>query len=360
MSRVVNFSAGPATLPLSALEYAKDEFLDFEGTGISLIEHSHRGAAYVGVHEECKSLLRELMSVPDTHEIIFMGGGASTQFALIPMNLAGDKSTDYVDTGTWAKNAMKEAGNVAKTRLAGSGKEGERYVRVPKQADLDLDPNAAYVHICSNNTIMGSQYHEFPDTGEVPLIADMSSDMLWRPTDVSKFGMIYAGAQKNLGPAGVVVIIIRKDLVERSPSTIPNIFRYSTMVAKDSMANTIPTFPVYMVRNVLRWVKASGGAEAMEKRNRDKAQMLYDVLDANDFYKLAIEKDSRSVMNPTFNLPTPELEKKLVGDAGAAGLEGIKGHRSVGGLRISMYNAQEPENVAKFCEFLTGWTKTNS
>ncbi|MCB9659886.1 MAG: 3-phosphoserine/phosphohydroxythreonine transaminase [Polyangiales bacterium] len=360
MSRVVNFNAGPATLPLSALEHTRDELLDFEGTGMSILEHSHRGGAYMRVHEECKVLLRELLAIPDTHEVIFMGGGASTQFALIPMNLAGGGSADYVDTGTWSAGAMAEANVVATGRLAGTGKEGDKYVRVPKQADLDLDPNAAYVHITSNNTVMGSQYHTYPDTGSVPLVADMSSDILWRPTDVSKFGLIYAGAQKNLGPAGVTVVIVRKDLAAKSPKSIPKIFRYSTMVDKDSMANTVPTFPVYMVRNVLRWVKAQGGAAAMETRNLAKAKMLYDILDANDFYKLTIEKDSRSVMNPVFNLPTETLEKKLVADAGAAGFAGIKGHRSVGGLRISMYNAMEPENVAKFCEFLTGWTKQNS
>ena len=327
---------------------------------MSILEHSHRGSAYMRVHEECKVLLRELLAIPDTHEVIFMGGGASTQFALIPMNLANGGSADYVDTGTWSAGAMGEANIVAKARLAGSGKDGEKYVRVPKQADLDLDPNAAYVHITSNNTVMGSQYHDYPDTGSVPLIADMSSDILWRPTDISKFGLIYAGAQKNLGPAGVTVVIIRKDLAAKSPKSIPKIFRYSTMVDKDSMANTVPTFPVYMIRNVLQWVKAQGGAAAMETRNRAKAKMLYDVLDSSDFYKLTIEKDSRSVMNPVFNLATEALEKKLVADASAAGFVGIKGHRSVGGLRISMYNAMEPENVAKFCEFLTGWTKQNS
>ena len=360
MSRVVNFNAGPATLPLSVLEYTRDELLDHEGTGMSILEHSHREAAYMAVHEECKVLLRELMAIPDTHEVIFMGGGASTQFALVPMNLANGGSADYVGTGTWSAGAIKEANIVAKARIAGTGKDGERYVRVPKQADLDLDPNAAYVHITSNNTVMGSQYHYTPDTGSVPLVADMSSDILWKPIDVSKYGLIYAGAQKNLGPAGVVVCIIRKDLAERSPKTIPKIFRYSTMVEGDSMANTVPTFPVYMVRNVLRWVKSVGGAPAMEQRNRAKAKMLYDILDANDFYKLVIEKDSRSVMNPVFNLPTEDLEKKLVKDSKAAGFVGIKGHRSVGGLRISMYNAMEPEGVAKFCEFLTGWTKNNS
>ena len=224
---------------------------------------------------------------------------------------------------------------------------------MPAQSELELDSGAAYCHITSNNTIMGTQFHEFPDTGDVPLIADMSSDILWRPIDVSKFGLIYAGAQKNLGPAGITVLILRKDLAERSPDTIARIFRYSTIVAGDSMQNTIPTFPVYMIRNVLRWVKDQGGAAAMEKRNRGKAELLYDAIDANpEFFRCPIEVASRSMMNPVFRLPTEELEKKMIAEAGEQGMVGVKGHRSVGGIRVSMYNAMEPSGVQQFVDFM--------
>jgi len=361
MSRVINFNAGPATLPLSALEAARDEFLDFEGTGMSILEHSHRGAAYQRVHDETKALLIELLGVPDTHEVLFMQGGASGQFALVPMNLLPEGgSADYVDTGTWSSKAFKEAKVVGNARVAGHGKEGDKYVRVPAQSALELDPKAAYVHVTSNNTIMGTQYDVFPETGDVPLVCDMSSDLLWRPIDVSKFGLIYAGAQKNLGPAGITVVIIRKDLVEKSSKKIPSIFRYSTIAEGDSLQNTIPTFPVYMVRNVLRWVKAEGGARGMEARNRKKADLLYGTIDANpDFFRNPVEKASRSVMNPVFRLPSEDLEKKFIAEAQAAGMVGLKGHRSVGGIRASMYNAMEVSGVETLVAFMKDFASKN-
>ncbi|MDH3726134.1 MAG: 3-phosphoserine/phosphohydroxythreonine transaminase [Myxococcales bacterium] len=361
MTRVINFSAGPATLPLSALEYAQQEFLDHEGTGMSLIEHSHRGAAYAKVHEEAKALFRELLDIPGTHEVLFMQGGATAQFALAPMNLrTPDQSADYIMTGAWSTKALAEATITGDARVAGTGEVDGKYIRVPKQADLELDPDAAYVHMTTNNTIMGTQFHQFPDTGDVPLVADMSSDILWRPIDVSKFGLIYAGAQKNLGPAGITVLILRKELAKRSPDTIPKIFRYKTILEGDSLQNTIPTFPVYMVRNVLRWVKAQRGAPAMEKRNRAKAEMIYGMIDGNpDFFRCPIEVNSRSVMNPVFRLPSEELEKKLIADAAAAGMVGIKGHRSVGGIRTSIYNAMEPQSVQKFVDFAQAFAKSH-
>jgi len=361
MTRVINFSAGPATLPLSTLEYAQQEFLDHEGTGMSLIEHSHRGAAYAKVHEEAKALFRELLDIPGTHEVLFMQGGATAQFALAPMNLrTPDQSADYIMTGAWSTKALAEATITGDARVAGTGEVDGKYICVPKQADLELDPDAAYVHMTTNNTIMGTQFHQFPDTGDVPLVADMSSDILWRPIDVSKFGLIYAGAQKNLGPAGITVLILRKELAKRSPDTIPKIFRYKTILEGDSLQNTIPTFPVYMVRNVLRWVKAQGGAPAMEKRNRAKAEMIYGMIDGNpDFFRCPIEVNSRSVMNPVFRLPSEELEKKLIADAAAAGMVGIKGHRSVGGIRTSMYNAMEPQSVQKFVDFAQAFAKSH-
>ena len=361
MSRVINFSPGPATLPLSALEFAQGEFLDHEGTGISLLEHSHRGAAYAKVHKECKTLLTELLNIPDSHEVLFMQGGATTQFALVPLNLRGQgQSADYINTGTWSKKAIAEAEITGTTRIAGTGEVDGKFIRVPKQADLELDPDAAYVHLTSNNTIMGTQFHTFPDTGNVPLVVDMSSDILWKPIDVSKFGLIYAGAQKNLGPSGITVLILRKDLAERSPDTLPKIFRYKTILEGDSLQNTIPTFPVYMVRNVLRWVKEQGGAEAMEKRNLEKASMLYGLVDGqSDFFHCPVEKDSRSVMNPVFRLPTEDLEKKFIADAADQGMVGLKGHRSVGGIRVSMYNAMEPSSVAKLIDFAAEFAKAN-
>jgi phosphoserine aminotransferase len=362
MTRVINFSAGPATLPLPALEYAQNEFLDHEGTGMSLIEHSHRGAAYEKVHEETKALFRELLDIPATHEVLFMQGGASAQFALVPMNLRGEgQSADYINTGVWSDKAMAEAKVTGKAREAGTGDVDGKYTRVPKQAELDLDPKAAYAHFTTNNTIMGTQFHEYPDSGDVPLVADMSSDILWRPIDVSKFGLIYAGAQKNLGPAGITVLILRKDLAERSPKTIAKIFRYKTILDGDSLQNTIPTFPVYMVRNVLRWVRDQGGAPAMEKRNLEKAGYIYDMIDGSQgFFRCPVETDSRSMMTPVFRLPTEELEKKFIAAAAEAGMVGIKGHRSVGGIRTSIYNAMEPANVQKFVDFAQGFAKNSA
>ena len=362
MARVINFSAGPATLPVPVLEYAHNEFLDHEDTGMSLIEHSHRGAAYAKVHEEAKALFKELLNIPDTHEVLFMQGGATGQFALAPMNLRGPgQSADYIMTGAWSDKALAEAKITGEAREAGTGKVDGKYIRVPKQADLDLDANAAFAHFTTNNTIMGTQFHEYPDSGDVPLVADMSSDILWRPIDVSKFGLIYAGAQKNLGPSGITILILRKDLAERSPNTVPKIFRYKTILDGDSLQNTIPTFPVYMVRNVLRWVRDQGGAAAMEKRNREKAGYIYDMVDSNPgFFHCPVEVDSRSMMNPVFRLPSEDLEKKLIAEAGEAGMVGIKGHRSVGGIRTSIYNAMEPSDVQKFVDFTKTFAKTHA
>ena len=359
MSRVINFSAGPATLPLPVLEYANNEFLDHEGTGMSLIEHSHRGAAYAKVHEEAKSLFKELLAIPDTHEVLFMQGGATGQFALVPLNLrAPGQSADYVMTGAWSDKALVEAKITGDAREAGTGKVDGKYTRVPTQAELDLDANAAYAHYTTNNTIMGTQFHYVPDSGDVPLVADMSSDILCRPLDVAKFGLIYAGAQKNLGPSGITVLILRKDLAERSPDTIPKIFRYSTILNGDSLQNTIPTFPVYMIRNVLRWIQDLGGAEAMQARNQEKADIIYGMIDENpDFFHCPVEKESRSLMNPVFRLPSEDLEKTFIAEAAQAGMVGIKGHRSVGGIRTSIYNAMEPADVQRFADFARSFAK---
>ena len=361
VTRHVNFNAGPSALPLPALERAQNELLDFEGTGMSILEHSHRGKAYERVHNEAIALLTELLGIPDSHQVLFMQGGASAQFALVPMNLRTDAHAgDYVITDTWGKKAYQEAKIVGKPHVAWDENKEGRWTRVPKQSELKLTPDAPYVHITSNNTIMGTQFFEYPSTGSVPLVADMSSDILWRPTDVSKFGLIYAGAQKNMGPAGITTVIIRKDLVEKSRSDVPSIFRYSEVAKNNSLQNTITTFAVYMVRNVLSWVKAEGGLSAMETRNRKKAQVLYGAIDASGgFYSGSAEKDSRSVMNVVFRLPSTELDEKFVAEAGKAGLVGLKGHRLVGGMRASIYNAVSLEGVQKLVDFMQKFQKAN-
>ncbi len=361
MSRVINFSPGPSTLPLPVLERAQRELLDFDGSGISMLEHSHRGAKYSAVHEEAKSLLKELVPVPDTHEILFMQGGATGQFALVPMNfLPAGKSADYINTGSWSKKAFAEAEIVGEPRWAGTGQVDGKFIRVPKQSDLELDSGAAYVHLTSNNTIAGTQFHTFPDTGSVPIVADMSSDFLWRPIDVSRFGLIYAGAQKNLGPAGITVVIARKDLLEAASTKVPKIFRYSFIAENNSLQNTAPTFTIYMVRNVLQWVKENGGASAMETRNQKKANMLYGCIDEHEgFYRCPVERESRSVMNVVFTLPSEELEKKFMADAAAEGMVNTKGHRSVGGIRISMYNAMGPQEIEKLTGFMKSFAQKN-
>jgi len=358
--RVTNFNPGPATLPLSVLEKTRDELIDFEGTGMSLLEHSHRGAAYAAVHEEAKSLLKELLGIPDDYHVLFMGGGATTQFALVPMNLLDGGSGDYAVTGTWGKKALGEAKVLGGGRVAfDANADGKGFTRVPKQEELDLDPKARYLHITTNNTVAGSQYHYVPKS-DAPLVADMSSDILSRPVDVSKFGLIYAGAQKNLGPAGVTVVIIKDSLVGEGNKAIPSIFRYRTIVDGDSLQNTAPTFPIYMVRNVLQWVKANGGAAGMQKRNDAKGALLYGAIDGNaDFYRCPIERESRSLMNVVFRLPSEDLEKKFLAEAAKNELMGLKGHRSVGGIRCSIYNAMEPAGVEKLVAFMKDFASKN-
>ncbi|MFT3925612.1 MAG: 3-phosphoserine/phosphohydroxythreonine transaminase [Myxococcales bacterium] len=361
--RVVNFNAGPAALPLQALERAQREFLDFEGTGMSIMEHSHRGKDYERVHNEAIALLTELLQIPDDYQVLLMQGGATAQFAYIPMNLLpAGKSADFLLTGIWARKAYAEAQFVGKARIAANVEgEGGLCTRVPTQAELKLDPEAAYLHFCSNNTIMGTQFHDFPEPpAGVPLFCDMSSDILWRSIDVSKFGLIYAGAQKNIGPSGVTLVIAKKSLIAAGREDIPKIFRFKEHAKENSLLNTAPTFAIYMVRNVLQVVKEQGGVAAMEKRNREKARLVYDLIDENpSFFRSSVEKASRSVMNPVFRLPSEELDKKMVAEAAATGFVGIKGHKLVGGIRVSQYNATTPEQVAQFVEWARGFAKTN-
>ena len=362
--RAMNFNAGPAALPLAAvflaaLERAQRELCDVEGTGMSIMEHSHRGKTYEAVHNQAISLVRELLSVPADYDVLLLQGGASQQFAMVPMNLLPQgKSADYVLTGSWSQKAYKEAKQVGTARVAASTEADKKFTRIPKQSELELDPNAAYVHITSNNTIFGTQWQTFPNTGDVPLIADMSSDMMWRGFDVSKFGLIYAGAQKNLGPSGVVLLIVKKSLVEASRKDIPFIFQYRTHAENNSLYNTPPTFGVYILRNVLETVKQGGGLAAIEKHNREKAALLYAAIDSRpDFFRCPVDKDSRSVMNVVFTLPTPELEAEFLAEAGKRKMIGLKGHRSVGGIRASIYNAVGKEWIEALVSLMQDFQK---
>lgn len=359
--RVINFNAGPAGLPLPALERARDELIDFQGSGMSIMEHSHRGKEYDAVHQETLTRLRRLLALPDSHTIVFATGGASMQFALIPTNfLHPGTSADYVLTGGWSEKALDEAKVLGKTRVAATTRNPDgRYTRVPTQAEVSFDPSAAYAHTTSNNTLFGTQFHQFLDTGAVPHVCDMSSDFMWRPTDCSKFDLIYAGAQKNLGPSGVVVLIARKSFLERARTDIPKIFRYQTHAEADSLYNTPPTLAIYLMRNVLGWMEEQGGLAAMERRNRAKADALYGCLDAlSDFYKAPVEKASRSVMNVVWRLPSEALEEQFVVEAKKAGMVGLKGHRTTGGIRASTYNAVSERDVQTLVEFMKQFAKS--
>jgi len=350
--RVSNFNAGPAGLPLPVLERARDELLDFQGSGMSIMEHTHRGKVYEAVHEEALSLFAELAGVPSSHQVLFMQGGAHAQFALVPMNFMQGRGADYVHTGAWSKGAMDEAKLFGTVRLAAST-EKEKFTRVPRQEELDLDPKAAYVHVTSNNTIEGSQFHYDPDTRGVPLVADMSSDILWKKPDIAKYALIYAGAQKNLGPSGVVVVVAKKEFIDTGAKDIPKIFKYSTFAAVNSLYNTPPTFAIYLVRNVLQWIKSVGGLAQIQAWNEEKARLLYGAIDAHaDYYRAPVEKASRSTMNVVFRLPNEALEEEFVKTASKAGLAGLKGHRSVGGVRASAYNAVTVDDVKKLVGFM--------
>jgi len=349
----MNFNPGPAALPLGALERAQKELLDLGGTGMSVMEHSHRGKAYEAIHNEAIALTRELLGVPDNYDVLFLQGGASQQFAVVPLNLlAPGKSADYVITGNWSQKAYKEAKILGSARVAGST-ENEKYARIPKLTELEFDPNAAYAHITSNNTIYGTQWQQFPDTGNVPLVVDMSSDIMWAPIDVSRFALIYAGAQKNIGPSGLVLVIIRKDLVAAGRRDISTIFQYRTHAENNSLYNTPPTFSIYLLRNVLDELKRAGGLSAMEKVNRQKAKLIYEAVDARrDIFTCPVEKDSRSFMNAVFTLKTPELEAEFLAEAQRRGMVGLKGHRLFGGIRASIYNAVSLEWVSALADFV--------
>lgn len=354
MRRPINFNPGPALLPTPALEQAQRELLDFRGTGMSVLEHSHRGAAYTALHDETLTLLRELLAIPASHRVLFLHGGAHQQFAMVPMNFrTDDHAGDYVITGLWAERAFEEAERIGKPRVAATTKVDGTFVRVPSQLELALSPGAPYVHLTSNNTIYGTQYQVFPDTGATPLIADMSSDIMARPVDVSKFGLIYACAQKNLGCAGVTVVIVNESLLAQARGDLPKIFRYATHVEANSLYNTAPTFPVSMMHHVLRWLAAEGGVARASRQNDLKAALLYAVIDESaGFYRSQVEPASRSRVNVVFRLPSVELEKAFVAESEQAGMVGLKGHRSVGGIRASIYNAMPMEGVEVLADFM--------
>jgi phosphoserine aminotransferase len=359
----MNFNAGPATLPLAALERAREELLDFAGTGLSVMEHSHRGKEYEAVHDEAMALLRELLALPAAYEVLFLQGGASMQFALIPMSfLPPGGSADFIVTGAWSEKAHSEAAawaamSGASVRVAGSTKD-QGFARVVRPEEAKLDPAAAYVHFASNETIHGLQYLSLPVFGRQPQICDMSSDFLWRKVDVSGLSLAYGGAQKNIGPSGVTIVLARREFVESGRKDLPKILQYRTHAEARSLLNTPPTFGIYLVRNVLDWVKSSGGLEAVERRNLAKAAELYAAIDANaDFYRCPIEPQSRSVMNVVFRLPSEAIEKKFLEGAKAEGMVGLKGHRSVGGIRASLYNAVEPAWVSALASFMKDFAK---
>lgn len=360
-NRIYNFNPGPATLPLEVLKEAQAEFLNFNNSGMSILEISHRAKQYAEVHAKAKADIKELMGLGDDYEVLFCQGGASTQFAMVPLNFASKEHPgNYVLSGSFATKAYKEAELLGVGEIAASSKDRE-FRHIPTQDELKINPEAAYVHLCYNNTIYGTEYHYVPDTKGVPLFADMSSDMLSRPVDFKKFDLIYAGVQKNLGPAGVVLVVAKKELLAKSPKTLPTMFRYSTFLKKDSLYNTPPAFCIYMVGKVAAWIKAQGGLAEMEKRNKKKAALLYDAIDnSNGFYRGHADKDSRSFMNVTFRLPNEELEAKFVAEALANGLSGVKGHRSVGGMRASIYNAMPYEGALKLAEFMDKFRLANA
>lgn len=358
-TRIFNFAAGPAVLPLEVLEHAQRDLLSLPGVGMSILEISHRSKTFDEIIQGCAADMRTLAGIPENYKILFLQGGASLQFSMVPMNLLPtDGSADYIVTGAWAQKAMKEAKRIGAVKVAGST-ERENFSRVPKQQELTLDPHAAYVHMTSNNTIFGTEWHWLPDPGSVPLVSDMSSDIFSRPVDVTKHALIYAGAQKNLAPAGMTLVIIREDMLARSPASLHTMLNYNTHAQNDSLYNTPPVFPIYIMRLVMTWLLKNGGLAAVEKVNRHKAETLYREIDRTGFYRGHAQKDSRSLMNVTFRLPSEELEKKFAKDAAAAGLDGLKGHRSVGGIRASIYNAFPQAGVEALVGFMRDFEQKN-
>jgi len=359
--RIFNFSAGPAVLPEPVLEQARDELVNYQGSGMSVMEMSHRSKEFTAIIEKAEAGLRKHMGIPAEYAVLFLQGGASFQFSMIPMNLYFQRNpVDVINTGEWTKKAMAEIDKVAACRIAAST-EHENFCRIPTPDEIHLGENASYVHICSNNTIHGSQWRDFPNTGEIPLVADMSSDILSREIDVSRFGLIFAGAQKNIGPSGVTIVIMQPELAERTPKTLPTMLQYRTHIKTKSRYNTPPTFGVYMIGLVMDWLEAEGGVSAMEQRNEAQAKILYDVIDGTDFYTCPVAEKDRSRMNVVIRIQNGDesLEQTFVQEATAAGLSSLKGHRSTGGIRASIYNAQTFEAVNALADFMKDFEAKN-
>ncbi len=357
--RIYNFSAGPSMLPLEVLEKAGSEITNYHGSGMSVMEMSHRSKVFQSIFDQTKADLKRLMQVPDTHEILFLQGGASLQFAMIPMNLiTATGKADYAVTGNFSNIAMKEGKKYGEIHIAADTSD-RNHTYIPKQENLSLSPDASYFYYCANNTIFGTEWKYVPETGNVPLVCDMSSDILSRPVDVSKYGIIYAGAQKNMAPAGLTVVIIDKSLIGHEMPITPIMMNYKTMVDKDSMYNTPPCWCIYMLGLVLQWVESQGGIAGMEARKTKRAALLYDYLDTSKLFHAAAEKEARSDMNVTFRTGNEELDAKFVSEATAAGFSNLKGHRLVGGMRASIYNAMPMEGVEKLVDFMAKFEKAN-
>jgi phosphoserine aminotransferase len=359
MNRIFNFSAGPAVLPMPALEEAQRDLIALPGVGMSVLEISHRSKAFDEIIQGAEADIRKLAGISDDYDVLFLQGGASLQFSMVPMNLLTPGSTaDYIITGVWSEKALKEAKKLGATHVAATT-EADNFTHVPAERDLKLTDNAAYVHVTSNNTIYGTQWRQLPAVGDRVLVNDASSDIFSQPIDVTRHGLIYAGAQKNLAPAGLTLVIIRKDLLERSPSSLPTMLSYKVHAENDSLFNTPPVFAIYVLRLVLKWLLANGGLDAMAAQNQRKANLLYAEIDRTGFYRGHARPDSRSWMNVTFRLPNEDLEKQFVTVSTAAGLDGLKGHRSVGGLRASIYNAFPEEGVKALVEFMREFERKN-
>ena len=359
MERIFNFSAGPAVLPVPVLEEAQRDMVSLPGVGMSVMEISHRSKTFDEIIGRTEASLRDLMKIPSNYHVLFLQGGASLQFSMVPMNfLPADASADYVLTGSWGKKALKEAKKVGSVNIAATMADGG-FTRVPSRDEMSLSPHAAYVHITSNETIEGVQWKREPNIGNVPLVVDSSSDILSREIDVNKYGLIYAGAQKNMGPSGVTLVIIRDDLLQRIPENLPTMLDYGVHVQNKSLYNTPNTWGIYIMGLVCKWLQDQGGLAGMEEQNDAKAQLLYDAIDATDFYRGHADVDCRSTMNVTFRLPAEELDKKFVAEATAQGLDGLKGHRSVGGIRASIYNAFPRAGVEALVSFMKDFERRN-
>ena len=359
MGRAINFSAGPAAFPEEVLRQAAEEMLDWQGSGMGVMEMSHRGKEFIRIHAEAEADLRELLAVPANYKVLFLQGGAIAENAIVPMNLLrGHSVADYVNTGEWSKKSIKEAGKYCKVNVAASS-EDRGFSYIPKQSDWKLSSDAAYVHICSNETIGGLEYHWVPETGKVPLVADMSSHILSRPVDVSKYGLIYAGAQKNIGPAGLTIVIVRDDLIGRTLPFTPSAFDYKQQAEADSMYNTPPTYAIYIAGLVFKWLKKKGGLAVIERANIEKAALLYDYLDASKFFISPVEKSDRSRMNVPFKLKDESLDAAFLKGAESRGMVQLKGHRAVGGMRASIYNAMPIDGVRKLVEYMREFEKNH-